>query len=285
MQHFFTYQDNEIDYLFYSCNEANFDLKSFLLHVTNAVKESKNKAETICRILKKAIHVKKELVSVIVAALMIITPIEGVVSGSTMLDKSDKMLILKSIEKRKEQAELQRISKIDPDFYTIIANRESANNWQEYNDYQDYNYIGKYQIGTLALLDTYHSYKPKYLKVSKGDTVKQKIRSMVKDFITVCKDSTLTSVEKAEKLNKIFPEHEQDIVMHNVVKNNEKYLRNFKKYVGQEINGVKITWSGMIAAAHLKGARSVKEYLESEGKNIPKDGFGTTIQEYMKLFK
>ena len=50
------------------------------------------------------------------------------------------------------------------------------------------------------------------------------------------------------------------------------------------INGCKITPSGLLAGAHLKGVGSVMDYLKSEGKNIGKDAFGTSIESYIKQF-
>lgn len=283
MQYFDSYNEQYFDVLFDQINETNFDLASFLKHITNTVKESKNQAHVVAKILNKTLHVKKQLLSIVVAGLMVVAPLNKIVSNSTEID--NKELILNLIKKRKEQIEFQRISKIDPSFYDIISNVESRNNWMLYNDYKGYYYIGKYQIGMLSLLDTYHKYKPKYLKVSQGDTIKQKIRKMIQDFITVCKDSTLDAQTKHEKLNRIFPEHEQEIVMKNIVKNNEHYLRKYKDFIGRDINGIKITWSGLIAAAHLVGARSVKEYLDSNGTTVPKDGTGTSIETYIKMFK
>ena len=56
------------------------------------------------------------------------------------------------------------------------------------------------------------------------------------------------------------------------------------KYCGQIINGYRITPSGLLAGAHLKGAGSVITYLKSGGKTIEKDAFGTSVESYMKRF-
>ena len=56
------------------------------------------------------------------------------------------------------------------------------------------------------------------------------------------------------------------------------------KYIGLIINGYKITPSGLLAGAHLKGAGAVITYLKSGGKSISKDAFGTSIESYMKQF-
>ena len=57
-----------------------------------------------------------------------------------------------------------------------------------------------------------------------------------------------------------------------------------EKYEGKVVNGVKITESGILAAAHLGGAGSVKNYLRSNGKSKFKDGFGTSMKSYFKKF-
>ena len=56
------------------------------------------------------------------------------------------------------------------------------------------------------------------------------------------------------------------------------------QYLGLIINGIPITPSGLLAGAHLKGAGSVIQYLKSGGKNVQKDGFGTSIESYIKQF-
>lgn len=57
-----------------------------------------------------------------------------------------------------------------------------------------------------------------------------------------------------------------------------------KNIPGRVINGVEITESGLLAAAHLAGAGSVKKYLRSNGTNGFKDGFGTSLRSYIKKF-
>lgn len=54
------------------------------------------------------------------------------------------------------------------------------------------------------------------------------------------------------------------------------------KYEGTVINGVPVTRSGMIAAAHLGGTGGMKRYLESGGKYDPSDSNGTSLSGYMR---
>ncbi len=61
-------------------------------------------------------------------------------------------------------------------------------------------------------------------------------------------------------------------------------IRDIKRSVGKKINGVEITESGILAAAHLAGAGNVKKYLRSNGEANAHDAFGTNIHHYMKRF-
>lgn len=66
---------------------------------------------------------------------------------------------------------------------------------------------------------------------------------------------------------------------------NKHILRkDIKRSVGQSINGIEITESGILAAAHLSGAGNVKKYLRSNGQNNLSDAFGSSIEYYMTKF-
>ncbi len=60
--------------------------------------------------------------------------------------------------------------------------------------------------------------------------------------------------------------------------------KDIKRSVGKRINGVLITESGILAAAHLAGPGSVKKYLRSGGSQGFADAYGTTVKHYMKKF-
>lgn len=60
--------------------------------------------------------------------------------------------------------------------------------------------------------------------------------------------------------------------------------REIEKYNGKIVHGIKITESGLLAAAHLGGAGSVKKFLRSDGSRFFRDGFGTSIRSYMKHY-
>lgn len=77
----------------------------------------------------------------------------------------------------------------------------------------------------------------------------------------------------------------QDKAFEALISRNKWELRKeIAKFSGKVINGVEITESGLVAAAHLGGAGSVKKYLRSNGRNGFKDGFGTSLSSYIKKF-
>jgi hypothetical protein len=57
-----------------------------------------------------------------------------------------------------------------------------------------------------------------------------------------------------------------------------------KKYDGKVVSGIVVTESGILAAAHLGGAGSVKRYFKNNGEKYIKDAYGTSIRSYMEAF-
>lgn len=70
----------------------------------------------------------------------------------------------------------------------------------------------------------------------------------------------------------------------NTSRNKWVLRRDIARYAGKMIAGVKITESGILAAAHLAGPGGVKSYLRSGGTSQFSDGFGTTVRSYLKKF-
>ncbi|QXP65339.1 peptidoglycan-binding protein LysM [Polaribacter sp. R2A056_3_33] len=60
--------------------------------------------------------------------------------------------------------------------------------------------------------------------------------------------------------------------------------KDIRRSVGKTINGIKITESGILAAAHLSGAGNVKKYLRSNGVEGFSDAYGSSIKSYLKNF-
>lgn len=135
-------------------------------------------------------------------------------------------------------------------FLGALAGSESSGDPKIINDL---GYIGKYQFGKSALKD-------------------------------LGLDKKITT-QKFRKNPAIFPEHAQDNAMLKLLKLNKEYLGDYiKKFNGQVINGVKITKSGLLAGSHLVGAGAVKEFLDSGGKVVPRDGNNVPVTDYIKKF-
>lgn len=110
----------------------------------------------------------------------------------------------------------------------------------------DYGYMGKYQFGKTAL-----------------------------NFYGVQdKETFLNTPGLQEKLFQISLSY-----------NKWNLRKEIERYVGKRVGGILITESGILAAAHLAGAGSVKQFLKSSGSFNFADANGTTVANYMKSFQ
>jgi hypothetical protein len=78
------------------------------------------------------------------------------------------------------------------------------------------------------------------------------------------------------------PELQEEAMLSLLKHNKEKLQKYIDVFDGKTINGIYITESGILAAAHLGGQGSVKRYFRN-GK-VFKDGNGTRITSYMDKF-
>ena len=139
-------------------------------------------------------------------------------------------------------------------YFDAVGQRESSGNYKADNKI---GFIGKYQMGKLALTEAGY-YK------NGGYTGKDGVYSD-NDF--------LNNPEAQEHAMYIFTQKQWG------------YIKSYApKYAGKYINGIHITYSGMLAASHLLGHGGLDNYLSSNGKNKGKDGFGTNIEEYLRKF-
>ncbi len=81
------------------------------------------------------------------------------------------------------------------------------------------------------------------------------------------------------------PALQEQIFQLNVARNKWILRRDIKRFVGKRINGIHITESGIVAAAHLSGAGNVKKYLRSYGREDFSDAYGSSIAYYMRKFE
>lgn len=97
--------------------------------------------------------------------------------------------------------------------------------------------------------------------------------------------ATLRGLGVNDSLSFLEDELLQERTFIKYVKYNHKQLEPYiKKYSGKTIGGVRVTESGILAAAHLSGAGGVKKFLSTNGNQGKKDAFGTTIRSYMTKF-
>ena len=87
-------------------------------------------------------------------------------------------------------------------------------------------------------------------------------------------------VSKKEFLNS---PHIQEMAMLDLLSHNKKILQSYiNQYSGVIVDGIEITESGILAAAHLGGPGNVKRYFK-KGKQF-KDGNGTKLTSYLTNF-
>lgn len=80
------------------------------------------------------------------------------------------------------------------------------------------------------------------------------------------------------------PELQEKAFMANASRNKWVLRKDIKRFDGKWIAGVKVTESGILAAAHLAGPGSVKKFLRSYGGHNFSDAYGSTVKHYMKKF-
>jgi hypothetical protein len=69
-----------------------------------------------------------------------------------------------------------------------------------------------------------------------------------------------------------------------VAKNKSELKDIIDKYEGQIVSGIRVSESGILAAAHLGGVGSVKKFFRNNGNRYYKDAYGTSIRSYLRDF-
>jgi hypothetical protein len=80
------------------------------------------------------------------------------------------------------------------------------------------------------------------------------------------------------------PEMQEKAFIALLAQNKWELKKEIEKYSGTLLNGIYVTESGILAAAHLGGPGSVKKYFKNKGKRYFRDAYGTSIRSYMKAF-
>lgn len=146
-----------------------------------------------------------------------------------------------------------------------LGARESSGNYSAVNDY---NYLGKYQMGESALSDAGY-----YKGSSPGNKLEWAGKFNGKDGV-YSKEDFLKNHQAQENAMRDYMKRQWQILRSN----------GSTKYVGSNINGIEITPSGLLGGAHLVGGGGVGNYTSTKGRTVPKDGNGTSIEEYLKKF-
>ncbi|WP_179354650.1 peptidoglycan-binding protein LysM [Winogradskyella vidalii] len=80
------------------------------------------------------------------------------------------------------------------------------------------------------------------------------------------------------------PELQEKAFVANAERNKWVLRKDIKRFEGKQIAGVKVTESGILAAAHLAGPGNVKKFLRSYGAHNLSDAYGSSVSYYMKKF-
>ena len=187
----------------------------------------------------------------VIFALVISLLSFGMIDSAVTRDKSDNQIELIDLEKQRQE----ELCKIEEEKYLIeLHHQQELQNFLDaigfresgnrYGITNKWGYMGRYQFGRSTL---------------KGLGFK---------------------VTKKEFLNN--PQLQEEAMMALLLHNKEKLQKYIDVFDGQTINGMLITESGILAAAHLGGQGSVKRYFKN-GK-VFKDGNGTKITSYMNTF-
>ncbi len=191
---------------------------------------------------------KRQIIFMLVVSLLSF----GMIDSAVTKDKSTNMETMLIDLERERELELLKIEeeRIKQEKYhqEELENFLDAIGFRESsNDYtvtNKWGYMGKYQFGRSTL-------KGLGFKVTK------------KEFLS-------------------NPQLQEEAMMALLLHNKEKLQKYIDVFDGQTVNGMLITESGILAAAHLGGQGSVKRYFKN-GK-VFRDGNGTKITSYMHKF-
>ena len=191
---------------------------------------------------------KRQIIFTLVVSLLSF----GMIDSAVTKDKSTNMeTLLFDLEKERElellkiEEERLRIEKHHEDeLQRFLHDVGFRESSNNYTVTNKWGYMGKYQFGKSTL-------KGLGFKVTK------------KEFLS-------------------NPQLQEEAMMALLLHNKEKLQKYIDVFDGQTVNGMLITESGILAAAHLGGQGSVKRYFKN-GK-VFRDGNGTKITSYMNKF-
>lgn len=147
---------------------------------------------------------------------------------------------------------------------------------KEQKDYMKWNvpFTGKFFIGFKEALANKES-QGKYQKINTIGYL-GKYQFGLETLKTIGIDDSLQFINSPKLQEKAF--------LTLLSKNKWELQKEINTFSGKIIKGVRITESGILAAAHLGGAGSVKKFLRSNGLKKCKDKYGTSVKTYMRDF-
>jgi hypothetical protein len=147
---------------------------------------------------------------------------------------------------------------------------------QRQNDYKSMNipFTGRFFIGYKEAI-AFKESQGKYRKINS-------LGYMGKYQFGVETLKTVGIHDSLEFLNS--PKMQEKAFVALLSKNKWELKDEIEKYDGKIVGGVRVTESGILAAAHLGGAGSVKRFLNSNGRRKCKDEYGTSVKVYMRDF-
>ena len=147
---------------------------------------------------------------------------------------------------------------------------------QKQNDYTNLNvpYTGKFFIGFKEAI-AFRESQGKYKKINS-------LGYMGKYQFGATTLKTVGIEDCSQFLNS--PRMQEKAFVALLAQNKSELKDVIDKYDGRVISGILVTESGILAAAHLGGAGSVKKFFKHDGKRYFKDAYGTSIRSYMKDF-
>ena len=159
-----------------------------------------------------------------------------------VVEEPPRPLALAVITPKIEAPKVELIIKNHDKFLEDLGFRESSGNYKAVNQF---GYLGKYQFGR----------------------------------------STLNALGYTDVSNRVFlanPQIQEEAMYDLLTHNREILRRQIEKYNGKVVNGILITESGILAAAHLAGPGNVKKFFR-KGYEF-RDGNGTKMTSYLKKF-
>ena len=192
---------------------------------------------------------KRQIIFTLVVSLLSF----GMIDSAVTKELSNNQKLIADLEKERErELELLKIEeekiRIEKYHQQELNNFLDAIGFREsgnrYDITNQWGYMGKYQFGKSTL-------KGLGFRVSKNEFLSN-------------------------------PQLQEEAMMALLLHNKEKLQLYIDTFDGKTINGMLVTESGILAAAHLGGQGSVKRYFKN-GK-VFKDGNGTKITSYMKQF-